>query len=181
MFNNEAYQRRLDELKETIRGDLIYNAVDREQWNKDVSLRYGRFLARNTADQLSRTIMSFAAAEHVADKQKHRDYCAQELMGVVAGLHAASAMIRGAVVIADPIGAEAMMRIYEEANGTPRETAPAPMVTEADEEFRNRVLSVADAAGVDGEQRLTIVMAIGATLDEKGRKYGLLRTAAPAP
>lgn len=131
MFNHEAYQRRLDELKEDVRGlsDQL-QGLDREVWHKDVSLRYGRFLARNTHTQLQRAIDAFGGYDHVDDKQKHRDYCAAELMGVIAGIHASSSLIRGSVLIADPVGAEAMMRIYEEVNG-PIEKAPQAAATGA--------------------------------------------------
>jgi hypothetical protein len=116
-FNHAAYQRRLDELKGDVRGmSSQFDQADYTFWHKDVSLRYGRWLAMRTQDQLQRAIAMLPNIEHVDDKMKHRAYCAQELMGVVAGLHASSAMIRGAVLIDDPVGAEAMMRIYDEAN-----------------------------------------------------------------
>ena len=86
------------------------------EWQKDVALRYARFLANRSLEQMQRAVHAFGGYDLVEDRQKHREYCAGELMGVVAGIHAASAMMRGAVVGADPIGAEAMMRIYAEAN-----------------------------------------------------------------
>lgn len=126
-FNHEAYQRRLDELKEDVRGlsDQL-QGLDREVWHKDVSLRYGRFLAQRSVEQLQRATSMFAGYDHVDDKQKHRDYCGQELMGVVAGIHAAAALVRGAVLTSDPVGVEAMMRIYEEVNGPKAQTPAAP-------------------------------------------------------
>lgn len=125
-FNMEAYQRRLEAIKGTISADELCGNEPDSAWAKDVSLRYGRFLAQRTLEQLQRAVENFAGIEFVPDKQKHREWSASELMGTVSGLHAASAMIRGAVVVADPIGAEAMMRIYEEAN-TPKGEECAPV------------------------------------------------------
>lgn len=142
-FNVEAYQRRLDELKLEIRESVerrLLDTVEASQgsipellcsedlhhWEKDVSLRYGRFLAQRTLEQFQRAVANFSGIEFVDDKQKHREHSAAELMGVVSGLHAASAMIRGQVLIADPVGAEAMMRIYEEANVRPAAKGAAP-------------------------------------------------------
>lgn len=182
MFNNEGYQRRLDELKESIRRGLDeeLGPLRQADWAKDVSLRYGRFLARNTVQQLERAVAAFVAYDHVDDKQKHRDYCAAELMGVVAGLHAASAIIRGSVVIADPIGAEAMMRIYEEANGHARSTAPAPMALESDVAYRDRIRPVWGSRDMLKYSQDNLEIANSLQLDELGRHVGVLRTAAPA-
>lgn len=128
MFNHEAYQRRLDELKEDVRTHLqAMPRITYATWHSDVSLRYGRFLAARAAEQLQRAIDLFPGYEHVDDKQKHRDYCASEIMGVIAGMHASSALIRGAVLTSDPVGAEAMMRIYDEAN-KPHVDLPMPVL-----------------------------------------------------
>jgi hypothetical protein len=109
MFNHEAYQRRLDEIKKEI------TTGDDQTWLMDVSLRYGRFLAARARDQLNTVIDLFPGIDVVQDKQKHRNYCAEQIMGVVAGMYSSSALIRGAVKIGDPLGAEAMMRIFAEA------------------------------------------------------------------
>jgi hypothetical protein len=129
MFNHDAYQRRLDELKEDVRAMVVqFDQANLEFWHKDVSLKYGRFLAQRGFEQMERAVQAFGAYEHVDDKQKHRDYCANELMGVVASIHASSALIRGAVLAADPIGAQAMMQLYEAAN-------PMPLPKKADTPF----------------------------------------------
>lgn len=128
MFNHEAYQQRLDELKEEIRAMVVqFDQANLEFWHKDVSLRYGRFLAQRGHEQMQRVIDILPGYDHVDDKQKHRDHCAAELMGCVASIHASSAMIRGAVLIADPIGAEGTMRIYDEANVPAKTTSPSPI------------------------------------------------------
>jgi hypothetical protein len=109
MFNHDAYNARLAEIKTEI------TTGDDQTWLMDVSLRYGRFLAERARDQLQTVIDLFPGIDVVADKQKHRNYCAEQIMGVVAGMYSSSAMIRGAVKIGDPLGAEAMMRIFAEA------------------------------------------------------------------
>lgn len=181
MFNHEAYQQRLDELKEEIRGMVMqFDQANLEFWHKDVSLRYGRFLAQRGHEQMQRVIDILPGYDHVDDKQKHRDHCAAELMGCVASIHASSAMIRGAVLVADPIGAEGMMRIYDEANAAPKQTAPAPMVAESDDSYRPRVWIEATEAHASSEAFDRLLAATGATLDAEGRKYGVLRAMAPA-
>lgn len=132
MFNHEAYQRRLDEIKEEIRAMVVqFDQANLEFWHKDVSLRYGRFLAQRGIEQMQRVIDIFGGYDHIDDKQKHRDYCAAELMGCVASIHASSALIRGAVLAADPIGAQAMMQLYETANPVPEPKPGAPMAPAA--------------------------------------------------
>jgi hypothetical protein len=122
MFNNVAYNARLAQIR-----TVVQMAVDEMlpgvfvTWQKDVGLRYARFLAQRSLEQLQRAVDATRAYDMMEDKQKHREYCANELMGVVAGMHAASALMRGAVIPADAIGAEAMMRIYDEANQAPAE------------------------------------------------------------
>jgi hypothetical protein len=117
VFNHEAYNERLKQIRV-----VVQLAVDDMPpgvfvtWQKDVGLRYSRFLAERGLEQMQRVVQSMGAYELMEDKQKHRNYCAQELMGIVAGIHAASALMRGAVIPADAIGAEAMMRIYQEVN-----------------------------------------------------------------
>ena len=185
MFNNEAYQKRLDEIKAEI------TQSDDQTWLMDVSLRYGRWLAARALEQLGRVVEQvFPAYDMVPDKQKHRDYCAGELMGVVASMHASSTLIRGVVKIADPIGAEASMRIYAEAGFKKGEAAPSAPVApavEADDEFRKRILGAAELAGEDSETIASIGRSAGAALAYRGRKYGLLRNGAavaaagPAP
>lgn len=125
MFNHEAYQRRLDEIRAIVKVAIAeMDAEVFQAWQKDVGLRYARFLAERAMEQLQRAVATLNSYEIVEDKQKHREYCAAELMGVVSAIHAASAMVRGAVVSSDSIGAEAMMRIYKEAN-EPQAQAPA--------------------------------------------------------
>lgn len=109
MFNHDAYNARLAEIKKEI------TTGDDQTWLMDVSLRYGRFLAERARDQLQTVIDIFPGIDIVPDKQKHRNYCAEQIMGVVAGMYSSSALIRGAIKIADPLGAEAMMRIFAEA------------------------------------------------------------------
>lgn len=117
MFNHEAYNARLAQLRAVVK--LATDDMDPAtfmEWQKDVGLRYARFLVLRTFEQMQRAIDSMGAYELVEDKQKHREFCAGELMGVVSGIHAASALMRGAVLPGDPIAAEAMMRIYAEVN-----------------------------------------------------------------
>jgi hypothetical protein len=171
MFNHQAYQTRLDEIKKEI------TTADDQTWLMDVSLRYGRFLAERSLEQLARVIdQVFPAYELVDDKQKHRDYCANEIMGVVSGMYSSSALIRGAVKIGDPLGAEAMMRIYAEANSAPKSTEPAPMAVEGDFSFRGRVYQAASLAGENQDILESIDRSAGLALDYRGKKYGLVRT-----
>lgn len=117
MFNHEAYNERLKQIRVVVEMAIMeLNREDHAAWEAEVSFRYARFLAHRAFEQMERCLQAFGGYDIVPDKQKHREYCAAELMGVVSGIHASSAMMRGAVKCADAVGAEAMMRIYDEAN-----------------------------------------------------------------
>lgn len=175
MFNHDAYNARLAEIKTEI------TIGDDQTWLMDVSLRYGRWLAERARDQLQTVVDLFPGIDVVQDKQKHRNYCAEQIMGVVAGMYSSSALIRGAIKIADPLGAEAMMRVFAEAGFKKDGARPV----DADADFRVRIRSAAKAAGVDGVGKddpllERIDTATGSDLDKIGERYGVLRSAAVA-
>lgn len=94
------------EMKEAIEHD-----PDRG-WLRTVNQRYGLFLAGNAERAIKLTMRTLSPLIGDALDQPHRDHFSNELIGACSTLHAATALIRGAVIVPNPLDVEAVMRLY---------------------------------------------------------------------
>lgn len=107
MFNTHDWEKALEAKKAEV------EQHPDKRWLQTVNLRYGAFLAGQAKRQIER-LEQFGMG--VMTEPKGRAYAASELMTACSTLHAASALIQGNVITPDPMGAEAMMRLHDQAN-----------------------------------------------------------------
>jgi len=107
MFNTQDWEKALEAKKAEI------EQHPDKRWLQTVNLRYGAFLAGQAKRHIER-LEQFGMG--VMTEPKGRTYAASELMTACSTLHAASALIQGNVITPDPVGAEAMMRLHDQAS-----------------------------------------------------------------
>lgn len=107
MFNTEQHQDRIAAMMELIEHD------DDKFWLRTVNQRYGIFLAGQSERAIALAMRNLSLIADDAIDQKHRDHFASEFMGACSMLHAAAALIRGSVIVPDPMTCEAQMRLYK--------------------------------------------------------------------
>jgi hypothetical protein len=106
MFNSVQWEADLKGMKDEI------EASPDKGWIGTVNLRYGFFML----DQVKRQVEVIQRGEHARDWTKQaRDLYADETIKACSIMHAASALIRGAVITPDPLTCEAMMRLHARA------------------------------------------------------------------
>lgn len=111
MFNTQQHEEAMAAAVAAVEADPD------KSWLQTVNLRYGEFLAGQARRQLDAVIRGLAAGPASAElEQAFRDYYANELMAACSTCHGASALVRGAVIVPNPVQCEAVMRLHKAAN-----------------------------------------------------------------
>lgn len=93
-------------------GDQSYKAT--------VSIRYSRFLIQRTLTALSVMEKNLDTVDVVPDKRKFYEYYAGQIDLAVKSFQAATLLMTGQTIVADPVECETAMRVYYAA-ATPKQ------------------------------------------------------------